>query len=299
MLFFENPTIVELLKTQFVPVTMNIDMRKTQNDAEGTFYRKIVEPSPRDLDRETSQGIYVVTPDGALLHFFHTQLTTPQQMIRALNSALENYKPTQVAAIPEGTRLHHENLNKTPPKGGFVVRVGSKFPGAQPQKRFIDVKWREKFGAVGGEVGRDVLWVRADENMALQRGEFPKSLLTRIVRFHLVDAVFSPGMKWEPEEILKMDWTFRGGKLQATISLSRANKVWRHSADLIGHVTFEGARVTRFDLVSKGILHTGKSHSLVAGEYPLEIAFSLATGDDPADRIPPINLRGDHPIYLR
>ena len=163
MLFFKNSTIVELLKTQFVPVTMDINIRKQQNDAEGAFYRKIVEPSPRDLDKGATQGIYVVTPDGKVLDFFFTQKTTPQDMIRALKNVLQEYKPTRVAAIREGTRCHHANLNRTPTKGGFVVRVGSRFPAASPGRYLKHGWWRKKYGAVQQEVGRDVLWVRADE----------------------------------------------------------------------------------------------------------------------------------------
>lgn len=288
-----------MLKTQFVPVTMDINIRKKQNDAEGLFYRKIVKPSPRDIDAATTQGIYVATPDGKLLEFFLTQKTNAQDMALRLKDALKEYKPTRVAAIPEGRRHHPENLNRTPPKGGFVVRVGSIFPEASPGRHLKTGWWRKKFGSVQQEVARDVLWVRADENKALQRGQFPKSLLTRIVRFHLVDSVFSLGLKWKPEEILTMDSTFERGTFQAKINLSTANKSRRHSAYLMGYVTFRGNRITRFDLVSKGIFTTGNSHSVVAGEYPLEIAFSLATGDDPADRITPANLRGDNPEYLR
>jgi hypothetical protein len=63
--------------------------------------------------------------------------------------------------------------------------------------------------------------------------------------------VFSLGLKWNPEEILTMDSIFKQGQLQATINLSTANKKRRHSADLIGYVTFKGNRIIRFDLVSK------------------------------------------------
>lgn len=299
MLFFEDPTIVELLKTRFVPVTMDINIRKAQNDAEGTFYRKIVEPSPRDLDKGTTQGIYVVTPDGTLLHFFWTQLTTPRQMVDALKNALEEYIPTRVAAIPEGTR-HWENLNRTHPKGGFVVRVSGMFPEVSPKRKLKEPNWRRKFGAaVERAIGRDVLWVRADENKALQQGQFPTSLLTRIVRYHLVDFVHGLEMRWQPEEILKMDSTFKGGKLQATIRLSTADGQRKYAADLIGYVKYRGDKITRFDLVSKGVFQTGWTKAKDPGEYPLEIAFSGATGAYPADRITPNNLRGKNPEYLR
>ena len=279
---------------------MNIDIRRQQNDAEGLFYRKIVEQSPRDIDKGITQGIYIVTPDGRLLEFVLTQLTTPQKLIRMMKDSLRNYKRVRAAVIPEGNRFHQLNLNIEPPTGGIVVRVASRYPENAPHRLLKEIKWREKFGMVKDSVGLDVLWVRADENRALQRGQFPDSLMKRIVRYHLMDSVFSHDMKWKPEEILKLDTTFEGGKLKASIELSTANKVRRYSVELIGYVKYDGRRVTRFDLVSKGVLHTGKTHSLAAGRYPLEIAFTLATGDQVTDRIPPNFIRARHNSeYLR
>ena len=103
-----------------------------------------------------------------------------------------------------------------------------------------------------------------------------------------------------------MNSTFNDGKLQAKIILSRGHNKKSYAADLIGHVEFTGSTITRFDIVSKGIylcpepkkLRKDLFHVLKPGQYTLAIAFSLASGDDPSDRITPYFLRGKNPKYL-
>ncbi|MFT4588780.1 MAG: hypothetical protein ACI8QF_002887 [Limisphaerales bacterium] len=306
MLNFADPRVIELLKTQFVPIALDINARTKQKDAEGRFYWKIVEQSPIDVNAGTTQGHYIAAPDGEYLGFCASRQLTSRELVQALESALDKYKPSRVSAIPVGIPDRF-NLNLTPPIGGAVVRVGSKILGDTVEQagkvRSLEKNFHE---LVREQVGRDVLWVRADEKRALQRGQFPNSLLTRIVRFHLTASSHANIESWKPEHVVRADSTFVDGKLQASIILSTESKRRSYSADLIGYVEFEGNRITRFDLVAKGVfVSPGQAyklrtfHKLPPGEFPLVIAFTLATGEDPSDRIPPYFLRSWQADYLK
>ncbi|MFT5128980.1 MAG: hypothetical protein ACI8W8_002600 [Rhodothermales bacterium] len=309
---FANPEIVELIRTQFIPVGIDISRRKRQTDAEGRFYRKITEQGPRDIYTQTTQGLYVAAPDGAFLGYNNTHF--PKQVIGMLRTALEDYEPASVSGIEPGKPDSRFNRNGlTPPKGGFVARVGAKVLGGYPRLPADLAYWEKDTHAIMREaIGRDNLWVRADEKLALQRGQFPKSLLTRLTLCNLVDNTHTHAPIWRLDEIIEMESSLKSGKFHAKIRLATMSKDRSYDANLIGHVEFKGSQITRFDIVAKGDYHWSKMAFLgkhaapkdsayygpPAGKYPLAIAFSLALGDSPSDRIPPHWLRSG-PAYLK
>ena len=70
---------------------------------------------------------------------------------------------------------------------------------------------------------------------------------------------------------------------------------------LLGFVELDGGRVVRLDMVAKG-LYWGDSHftrGAPKGRFPLAVAFSLASGDLEADRVPPQGSKGWLPGYIQ
>jgi hypothetical protein len=213
--------------------------------------------------------------------------------MRLMTSALAKHRPVKVPAIKQGKS--DPRYNPEPPRDGFVVRVTSKVLGGYPQ---TEDPWKRIFQE---SIGRDNLWVRADETKALIGDQFPESLMSRIVRYHLVDNTRGEPPLWDRGEVRRIDVEFKNGALRASVDLKTKDGLRGYRAELTGHVATKNGRVTRFDLVSKGeFLGRGRyTGNAPKGWFPFAVAFSLADGSDVADRIPPQGSRGWVAGYLK
>ena len=211
---FANPQIVKLLQTRFVPVAIDQAYQRRQKDNEGRFYQKIANQGPRKVGRGTTQGLYAADANGGLIGF--TNNRGADRVMRMLNGALTKHRPAKVASIAKGTP--DARYNPQPPKGGLIVRVTSKVLGGYEK---TDNEWRRIFQT---SLGRDNLWIRADEHAALAKGQLPKSLLARLARFHLVDNTRGEPPMWRETEIKKLEGTIKAGQLRATVQLQSADK---------------------------------------------------------------------------
>jgi len=290
---FSNLEVIGLLQTRFIPVAIDQAYQRRQQDAEGRFYQKIANQSPRKIGQGTTQGHYVAAPDGESLGYNNNR--DPQRVIRLLQEALENYTPSETAIIEKGDP--DPRYSPQPPEGGLVVRVRSKVLGGYAP---TSNPWERMFQE---GIGRDNLWIRADEHAALAKGEFPDSLIQRIARFHLVDNTRGEPPMWRANEIRKSDVSFVKGqaRIEGTTHLQTANGQRSFQADWFGFIEVEDGRVTRFDLVVKGQFRGEGQYTRRApdGEFPLAITFELADGGETADAIPPQGSRGWIDGYLR
>jgi hypothetical protein len=107
-----------------------------------------------------------------------------------------------VAIIAKGAL--DARFNPQLPKGELVVRVTSKVLEGYEK---TDNEWRRIFQS---SLGRDNLWVRADEHAALAKGQLSKSLLKRIARFHLIDNTRGEPPMWKDNEIKKLKGALQG-----------------------------------------------------------------------------------------
>lgn len=288
---FANPEVVKLLKSRFIPVAIDQAYQRRQKDAEGRFYQKIANQSPRKVGQGTTQGLFTVGADGTLLGY--TNNRGHQKTMRLLNSALVRHKPKKVAAIKPGEP--DARFNPKPPKGGFVVRVTSRVLGGYPE---TTDPWRRIFQV---STGRDNLWVRGDETKDLLSGKFPVSLMSRLARYHLVDNTRGEPPMWERSEIRSVDTEFNDGRFEATVHLQTKSGDRSYKAKLLGFVEIKDGRITRFDVVSRGLFkgHGRYTQNPPLGEFPFAVAFTRADGNDVADRIPPQGSRGWVAGYLR
>ncbi len=288
---FANPAIVKLLQTRFIPVAIDQAYQRRQKDNEGKFYQKIANQGPRKVGRGTTQGLYTADASGRLLAF--TNNRGAQRVQRMMQTALQKHRPVKVAAITKGTP--DARYNPQPPKGGLVVRVTSKILGGYEEP---ENEWRRIFQT---SLGRDNLWIRADEHAALAKGQLPKSLLKRLARYHLVDNTRGEPPMWRENEIQKLEGKITNGKLRGTVHLKTAKSDRGYEAELFGRVETKGGNVTRLDVVAKGQFWGEGTYTRNApkGRFPLAIAFTLADGKDAADTIPPQGSRGWLPSYIR
>jgi hypothetical protein len=281
---FADPEIVKLLQTKFVPVAIDQFYQRQQKDAEGDFYRKLVIQGPwKDVAR-TTQGLYIATADGKLLAFNNNR--GPEKIKRLLKQSLLSFQPTELASIERGSV--DPRFARTPPEGGLIVRVTAKVLGGYVH---TDDKWQQIFQSA---LSRDNLWVRKDEHQSLVRGELLESLKRRIAQFHLIDNTRGEPTNWDGADIRKLDLRLVGGKLTGSVELENQSGDQGYVADLLGFVETQNGRVVRLDMVAKG-LYWGEGRFTAGaprGKFPLAVAFSLATGDEEADRVPPQGSKG-------
>ena len=288
---FANPAIVKLLQTRFIPVAIDQAYQRRQKDNEGRFYQKIANQSPRKVGRGTTQGLFTADASGRLLAY--TNNRGAERVLRMMKGSLQKHRPVKVAAIAKGKL--DARYNPKPPAGGLVVRVTSKVLGGYEK---TDNEYRRIFQS---SLGRDNLWIRADEHVALAKGQLPRSLLKRIARFHLVDNTRGEPPMWRENEIKKLEGTLRNGQLRATVHLRTSNNARGYEAQLFGRIETKNGKVTRLDLVAKGTFWGEGSYTRNApkGRFPLAIAFTLADGKDASDSIPPQGSRGWVPGYIK
>ncbi|MDP7012315.1 MAG: hypothetical protein QF685_13175 [Verrucomicrobiota bacterium] len=281
---FASPTIVKLLQTRFIPVAIDQAYQRRQKDNEGRFYQKIANQGPRKIGRGTTQGLYTADASGRLLAF--TNNRGAHRVQRMLQTALQKHRPAKVAAITKGAP--DARYNPQPPKGGLVVRVTSKILNGyeEPENEF-----RRIFQT---SLGRDNLWIRADEHAALAKGQLPESLLKRLARYHLVDNTRGEPPMWRENEIQKLEGKIENGHLRASAQLKNTKGDRGYEAELLGYVETKAGKVTRLDIVAKGQFWGEGTYTRNApkGRFPLAIAFTLADGKDTADTIPPQGSRG-------
>lgn len=106
---------------------------------------------------------------------------------------------------------------------------------------------------------------------------------------------------WEPEEIGSLSTELKDGILTGSVELRTAKGDRSYSAQLYGVVETSGEKVTRLDVVARGLFegHGEYTKGPPPGKFPLAISFSLADGSDMADRIPPQGSRGWVENYLQ
>ena len=288
---FADPAIVKLLQTRFIPVAIDQAYQRRQKDNEGKFYQKIANQGPRKIGRGTTQGLYTADASGRLLAF--TNNRGAQRVQRMMQTALQKHRPGKVAAIAKG--VLDARYNPQPPKGGLVVRVTSKILGGYEEP---ENEWRRIFQT---SLGRDNLWIRADEHAALAKGQLPKSLLKRLARYHLVDNTRGEPPMWRENEIQKLEGKITNDQLRATVQLRTAKGDRGYDAQLFGNVETKNGKVTRLNVVAKGEFWGEGAYTRNApkGKFPLAIAFTLADGKDAADTVPPQGSRGWLPGYIK
>jgi hypothetical protein len=313
VLTWADPKIIEMARTNFVPVAADDWYQRRRQDDEGEFFRKVSDQGPRKgAGTNTRQGIYVFSAGGILLGFKNHR--DPDVMRQFLIDSLKSWQrlparermpmAVEVGEIGKVDPVYHREL----PKGGAVVNVYT---------RILD---RTADGEIcpgtcsfpgGDRSAHDHLWLLPDEVHALvparpkagARVDLPERLTMRLGRFHLVDNTRGEPPFWSRNQVHE-------GKLQAIVDKIEGDAVTLKlegnyvlttqavaksergfEARLFGFITVNTAKksLERFDLVAFGD-HWGQgpyTGGARPGRMPLGVAFALSRGDTAADRVPP------------
>ena len=317
-LAFADATLIRFARESFIPVAGDDWYERRRDDDEGQFFRQVADQGPRKGEGgSTRQGIYIFSAGGKLLAYRNHQ--DPAVVLKLLHQGLDEFRNLPAdqrvpgaVRVDEPTRVD-PTYAREPPKGGLVVNVFTRILDRSGAADFC----RGTCPVAGGDKSaRDRLWLTADDCKALipdsarVGDELPVAprLVYRIARFHLVDNTRGEPPFWDRDAVRRHDMKLRvttvngdgialqltGAILVATAAdLDRADRGF--DARLTGYLHYDSRkkRIDRFDLVAVGD-HWGEGRynpNARPGKTPLGVAFELAQGDLPADRVPPQGAR--------
>ncbi|HZN32489.1 MAG TPA: hypothetical protein VFB80_01675 [Pirellulaceae bacterium] len=261
-------------------------------DAEGQIFAKVLRQAGLGLEGG-SQGVFCFTADGKLLSHANVAEAEPER--RLLTGVLRKFDPAAALAAEVLTPVAGDKPPlPQPPPGALIVDVTSKVLGGYPETK----DRRETFAQKS--LGRDHLWIRADEAAALAEGKFPDSLARRLARYHLVDNTRGEPPMWEANEVKRLDLKIADGRISGTVHLETRRGDRGYTADIAGVIETSENKVTRLDLVAKGQFWGEGPFTWGAppGKFPFAVACRLATEDCAATRVPPQAARLGSRDYL-
>jgi hypothetical protein len=286
---FNDPKVVDLLKTHFICVGIAHNGAGRRKDDEGDFARKIIGKGG------TLQGLHVINTAGDLVGYVYD--FNPQSVTAMLEKALKKFKAVDAPAID----FQMKDQRFTMPQDGLVVFTITKVLGGhEPVKAARGTIQHDMETAWKTSLGREHLWVRKDEVQALVRGELPESLKKRIARYHLVDNTRGTPTGWTEAEIKKLEMKLSDGLLTGSVHLETKDGKRGYQADLLGFVQATDGKVMRFDVVAHGQFWGEGAHTPGApkGRFPLAISFTLGQPSDPLYHLVPDAVRC-YADYLR
>jgi hypothetical protein len=285
-----DPRIVEVLAKHFV--CFAIDNANNSNTTK--LEREFLAPLG---GRASTQGMSTFTAGGQLLSSGGGYDAEPN--LKMLHDALSKFQsddkfknePPPIVAPDAERDAAPQDDTKHAPEGGLVLYVTWKVltldkPQASPTtggERYV-----KEFQ---NSVGVDRLWVRKDEADALAQGVFPASLRRRL----------APYLRYVLPSKLKSDeLQFANGRLTGALLDDTGDR-----ADTLGFVEVNGGRVTRFDLIIKGLGVHGGDHGFEGPltavpkgtSVPVALGFMLADPADDLSRTLPHRARD--PQYLK
>jgi hypothetical protein len=281
-----HPDIVKLLRTRFVAIGVDNVDNLNMTAAEKEFLTN------RGL-KFCTQGMSVFTAGGKVLAVGGG--FEPDPVKQMLVKALQKYQPEEPPPAVPPRDERDAGLIK-PPKGAIVLYVSWKvLGGSGPAQPPPQAKTGTYDKQIQGTVGVDRLWVRGDEAKALSEGSLPESLRRRILP-HLT-YVLAGGKRGE---VKWFDLRLRDGRLTGAFQTKAGG-----SSRLSGSVEAKDGKVTRFDLLAKGMGTRVEDFGFSAGlsvvpkgrQVPVALLFSLADPRDELARVPPH--RAKHNGYLR
>ena len=99
---------------------------------------------------------------------------------------------------------------------------------------------------------------------------------------------------WRSDEIIECKMEISNGAITGSAHLRTKDGSRVFKCELMGRIETKDGKVTRFDIVAKGLFRGEGKYTRRApkGDFPLAIAFRLADMQDIADPIPPQGSRG-------
>jgi hypothetical protein len=324
----QNPAVMRRLRTDFVPVAINL------GTSGGSHWlvsaARAVNPNTKPgAAIPTMQGYYIIGADGTGYAYYHVRIDNDadnidsheslrpraDRLLTLMDESLERFRKsaqrTVNFAAPNGMR---GGVEHAPDPTTFVVRSIGRLTTT------------DRFHPVFNMTGRDHYWIYAEEARALidvaqtaGRGSFelPRSLVRRLVRFHLTDTIRGVPRQWVPEEVRQAAFAAtveeRGaGYLRlvfnGSFELAGLEGKSGYRGKIGGEIDLDpiGGRLTRFRAYAEGPAwgRMTENEGSWRRDMPIRIAFMEET-DEQARLIAPmcyvygLGLRGQRKIDAR
>ncbi|HWG41966.1 MAG TPA: hypothetical protein VN688_04210 [Gemmataceae bacterium] len=313
-LAFSDDEIIRLATEEYIAVTGDDWYQRRRRDAEGDFFRRVVNQNPHKApEGQSRQGLYCFTASGKLLAYKnHQDAESVREMLEqglaAWNRLPNSVRRPGVVKVPEPGKLD-ARYTRTPPVGGLVLNVFTRILDRDRQGKCV----KGSCSFAGGDLSaRDHLWLKQGEWRRLvpataKKGdqfEMPATVAERLLCYHLVDNTRGEPPFWASKDIRakRLTWTvvqataqdlrlrLDGNVLLAT-NENPAKARRGYEARLLGYLHYDRVRkiIDRLDVVAFGD-HWGEGEYTPGarpGRKPLGIALELSAGKQAADRVPP------------
>jgi hypothetical protein len=239
-----DPEIVKLLSTQFVPLAVdnvaNPNLTAGEKEFLGSFDSGV---------KACTIGMSVFTADGRKLGGGADYQPGPVREM--LKKALVAFKPDSVDRTVFAAGKEDAATARKAPEGASILYVTWKVLGDEKPEGSAttgDGKYDKVFQ---DSLGSDRLWIRKDEGESLAEGSFPESLRIRIARHHLKYVMGGS------EKDLQL--TLREGRVAGSYPIDP-----EHRADILGFVEAKKGAIIRFELLIRGWAHRVEDHGFAA-----------------------------------
>lgn len=234
------------------------DLQNHQS-AIGTWFKQTASKvNPRNLDQQTSQGFYVVAADGSAYVFNNNR--SVDRVLQTLDKGLTGFRSSPPAKVDVSDE---KQWTPEPPEGATILRVYSRIKPVPPG-----------CDASNENLQRDHFWILAPEIEAWRKGAVPDSLVLRLCRFALVDAIRGEPDFWRIDQIRARSFSVEGSLLKGTFAMQTPDG----KRGLTGSIELQFAK----DGGIKGFAETTAwgagtyTPNPPAGKFPLKFAFVMA-----------------------
>ncbi len=318
---FADPAVLKLTQTDFVPVSTDDWYTRRRQDAEGEFFRKVADQSPRKgLNGGTRQGIYVFTADGELLAYKNNGGDAEDMKAVFARAKAKFDKLPEARRKPGGVTVPaagkpDPNFHRVLPEDGLVLKVHGRILESKAE---AFVKGTCDFTG-GDAASRDYCWITAEEKKTLvpQKAEvgfsfeLPAKIAERLARFHLIDNTRGEPAFWTKEQVRKNRITLTVTavkddaielRLDGEVTLDAGEKLG-YEPKLRGALRYIPSKKAfdLFDIVALGDYRGETTYTPGArpGRTPFGISIGLADTTKAGERIAPQGLRDRDPYYGR
>lgn len=288
---FSDEEIIAMLKEKFVPLAVDQHIERRRRDEEGDFFRKVLEQAGRAPDGR-AQGLYMFSPAGKLLGFSNS--LSGDAAKRLMRSALAKFDPNEEVPEINDKPQRDRRWSFEPPEGVAIIEVTSKIIGGFQLRR-------GGLQSITAEaLGRDRMWITAEEVKELAAGKVPRAVQVRIARFHLVDNTRGEPMFWAADELRNVEMKLEGEDLVGKVHLETGRNDRGYTADLRGVVKVADGKLETFDVVALGDFwgRAAVTDRAQADKYPLAVTFRISELNCEASRVAPGACRGGLGGYL-
>jgi hypothetical protein len=314
VLAFSKPEVIKLVTDRFIPIAGDDLLQSHRRDAEGDFFRSLIEPVSNNLAYDSPQGIYICSAKGTLVSY----VRNPSQDMDAkalLLAALGDFERLPSSergpgAVQVPDLVADPAAEPQPPAEGLTLRVhtrclerhGSHWSRSSKPLEIHNMRF-------AATAQNDHLWMTHDEVAGmvpakLEKGErvpMPESLATRLCTLYLADTTRDGSGWWQALEIvsksihLTVDSTTDHHallRIEGSVELARERgaDVRSMKATLQGLARYskDTRQFTTWDMVVLGELRYLLGSQWV--EQPMGFAFERADGTLATDSLPPRKL---------